>query len=311
MGDCTSDTKSIVLHRNKTYGRERSFQSTQLIKPRPPQTSSNVMVTVSVVPEQEEPIKESEDEDDKFSLPSIVHRESKEIDKILEESKKAIKTSSKGSVRKVRSVQSRKDIVVTSSSSHARYDVSDYYDSRTEVIRRDEAGVSPSKPYLPYDDENDDDGDAVEVKRDILDYDTESEIITFRPSKKSLIADDEFEDDAALKEFKDIIDKGYYAITKNGLLAYVSKTLGVIAPKPSKFKPFSTSDKPEEWLKKEFACQSLYDSELYTVCDYGNLDEEYSDVEEISLAEYTTPVIKKLGMKSSVRPPLPFVEDED
>ncbi|KAK0062789.1 hypothetical protein Bpfe_007994, partial [Biomphalaria pfeifferi] len=48
---------------------------------------------------------------------------------------------------------------------------------------------------------------------------------------------------------------------------------------------------PEQWLKKQYACESLYDSELYTVCDYGNLDELYSGVEEICLAEYKAPVI--------------------
>ncbi|KAK0060901.1 mesocentin [Biomphalaria pfeifferi] len=278
-------------------------------------SGSLVKVTVSsALPEkrlpEDKPFRDIEEED---KLSSTNLRQSKgslkEIDKYLEGSKQGSdigkrRSSSKSSLKRTRS-HSRKDLE-SSSSTNMKYEVFDYYDSRTEIIRKGKGSVPSSKMKVKPESETD------RLEEEFVDYDTESEVIQYVPSKRAPHSDEVKEDDdEALKEFKDILDKGRYAITKNGLLAYVSKTLGVIAPKPSKYTPYSASDMPEQWLKKQFACESLYDSELYTVCDYGNLDELYSDIEEISLAEYKAPVIKKLGMSNVAKKKLGVLDQEE
>ncbi|XP_059156040.1 uncharacterized protein LOC131941072 [Physella acuta] len=98
--------------------------------------------------------------------------------------------------------------------------------------------------------------------------------------------------DLTRKDMADALKEGRFAITKSGLVVFVSTDLGILAPKAPGTKPQSQMEKPEEWAKREFACEVLYDSELYTVCDFSDVD-RYKDVEEMTIQEFLEPVYRR------------------
>ncbi|KAH9489308.1 hypothetical protein Btru_057058 [Bulinus truncatus] len=83
---------------------------------------------------------------------------------------------------------------------------------------------------------------------------------------------------------------GKFKVNSRGYLEFHDVNLGIISPKLPPITSKKNVDDPKYWMTNDFACESLYDHELYTVCGY-EVPVYPKNVKPMSIDEFTAPVL--------------------
>ncbi|XP_059155248.1 uncharacterized protein LOC131940572 [Physella acuta] len=87
----------------------------------------------------------------------------------------------------------------------------------------------------------------------------------------------------------DSIKEGTFGLTKHGLLTFTSDGLGLILPKFSNNMYDFLVDQLTKWKTEGFACESLYDHEIYTICEPDADTVDYGGRVRMSIEEFLEP----------------------
>ncbi|KAI8786780.1 uncharacterized protein LOC106080154 [Biomphalaria glabrata] len=88
---------------------------------------------------------------------------------------------------------------------------------------------------------------------------------------------------------------GKFRVNKRGFLEFYDNALGVLAPSAPKPAAFKVDD-PKYWMSKDFACESMYDHELYTVCSF-EMPTYPSGMRAMSIEDFIGPFVRAASSK--------------